>query len=195
MTNIDMIISICTLLLQIIFLFIFKNYYVYLAVNVIVGISQNFYVNSYINRRYPYLLEKNVEPLSKENKDTIVKNVKAMILHKLGDLCINQTDNIIISSFISIQLVGLVSNYNLIINMINKFCMNLFNAANASLGNLIATENNKKRYEVFKGYNFMAFWIFGWCAICFAVLLNPFITLMDWKRKYNKSINYNFSYN
>lgn len=177
MTNIDMIISICTLLLQIIFLFIFKNYYVYLAVNVIVGISQNFYVNSYINRRYPYLLEKNVEPLSKENKDTIVKNVKAMILHKLGDLCINQTDNIIISSFISIQLVGLVSNYNLIINMINKFCMNLFNAANASLGNLIATENNKKRYEVFKGYNFMAFWIFGWCAICFAVLLNPFITL------------------
>ena len=55
--------------------------------------------------------------------------------------------------------------------------MNLFNAANASLGNLIATENNKKRYEVFKGYNFMAFWIFGWCAICFAVLLNPFITL------------------
>ena len=183
MTNIDMIINIITLVLQIITLFVFKNYYVYLFINTFVGILQNFYVNSYINKRYPYLLEKDVKPLPKETKTTIVKNVKAMMLHKIGDLCINQTDNIIISSFISLHLVGLVSNYTLIINMINKFCLNIFNAANASLGNLIATESNKKRYEVFKGYNFLAFWIFGWCAICFAILLNPFIELWIGKDK------------
>lgn len=177
MTNIDMIVNILTLIIQMVFLLVFKNYYVYLLIGAIIGIIQNFYINNYINKIYPYLLDRNIKPLNEESKISIVKNVKAMMLHKLGDLCINQTDNIIISSFINITVVGLVSNYTLIISMINKFAMNFFNAANASLGNLIVTEESTKRLEVFNGYNFMAFWIFGWTSICFIVLLNPFITL------------------
>lgn len=177
MTNIDMIITLLTLILQILFLCLFKNYYVYLLVNVIIGILQNFYVNNYINKRYPYLLDKNVEPLDKNIVKSIINNIKAMMLHKLGDLCINQTDNIIISTFVNIQIVGVVSNYTLIINIINKFAMNIFNAANASLGNLIATDDRSKSLDIFNGYNFIAFWVFGWTSICFMILLNPFIEL------------------
>jgi len=176
-TNIQMVINILTLLIQLAILLVFKNYIAYLASMVVMGVLQNFYVNGYINKRYPYLLEKKVQNLSKENRASILKNVKALLLHKMGDLCINQTDNIIISSFINITVVGLVSNYYLIINTVNSFLVNLFNAANASWGHLIATETEEKRLDIFNGYNFLAFCFFGWASICFYNLLNPFITL------------------
>lgn len=177
MTNVDMIISIFTLVIQIIVLIILKNYFVYLISASIIGVVQNLYVNRYINARYKYLLNKDYKKLTKNDKEPIIKNIKAMMFHKIGDLSVNQTDNIVISAFININTVGLVSNYTLVINTVNTFISNIFNSATASLGNLIATENEKKRLEVFNGYNFLSFCFFGWATACFYILLNPFIYL------------------
>lgn len=177
MTNVNMIIQIVTLGIQLIVLLVFKNYFLYLIVGAIINTSQWYFIDEYIFRRYPYLKEKDVKPLKVEEKHIISTNVKAMMFHKVGELCINQTDNIIISSFISIESVGLYNNYYMIIGIINRFASSLFNAASASLGNLIATESYEKRYEVFKKYNFLGFWIYGWTGICLYVLLNPFIEI------------------
>ncbi len=65
----------------------------------------------------------------------------------------------------------------MIINIINRFALSFFNAASASIGNLIATESCEKRYDIFKKYNFLGFWVFGWTAICLLILLNPFIEI------------------
>lgn len=177
MTNVNMIISVVTTIIQIVVLKLFKNYFVYLITGAFIGTIQWIFINKYIFNRYPYLKDKDIAPLEIEQRNTITKNVKAMMFHKLGELCINQTDNIIISSFISVAAVGVYNNYYMLINIINKFALSFFNAATASLGNLIATETYGKRYQVFKGYNFLGFWIFGWTAICLYVLLNPFVEL------------------
>lgn len=177
MTNVNMIIGIVTSGVQFIIIIVFKNYFVYLFVGAFINTFQWYFVNKYIFKRYPYLKEKDIEPLDSENKKTITKNVKAMIFHKMGELCINQTDNIVISSFINIATVGLYNNYYMLINIVNRFALSFFNAASASLGNLIATESYDKRYIVFKRYNFLGFWVFGWTGICLYVLLNPFIEL------------------
>ena len=177
MTNVNMIISVITLVIQLIVLIVFKNYFIYLVVGAIINTVQWYFVNKYIYNRYSYLKEKNVEPLRKEEKNIIATNVKAMMFHKVGELCINQTDNIIISSFISIASVGIYNNYYMIINIINKFASSFFNSATASLGNLIATESYEKRYEVFKKYNFLGFWVYGWTGICLYILLNPFVEI------------------
>lgn len=176
-TNINMIISVLTLVVQLTVLVIFKNYFVYLITGAIINTVQWFFINRYIYNRYPYLKDRDAEPLEKQEQDIISTNVKAMMFHKVGELCINQTDNIIISSFISIVSVGLYNNYYMIIGIINKFATSIFNAASASLGNLIATESYEKRYEVFKRYNFLGFWIYGWTGICLYVLLNPFVEI------------------
>ena len=177
MTNINMIISVVTAIIQLIILISFKNYFIYLIIGALINTVQWFFVNKYIFNRYPYLKDKNIKPLSNNNKKQIQTNVKAMMFHKVGELCINQTDNIVISSFISISAVGLYNNYFMIINIINKFALSFFNAATASLGNLIATENCETQYTVFKRYNFLGFWVFGWSSICLIVLLNPFVEI------------------
>lgn len=176
-TNMTSIINVITVAVQIVILLVFKNYFVYLVVGAVINTAQWFFINRRIFRIYPYLKERDAQPLAKEERRTITKNVRAMVFHKVGELCINQTDNIIISSFISLSAVGIYNNYYMIIGIINRFAQSIFSAATASLGNLIATESPERQHEVFKRYNFFGFWVFGWTGLCLYVLLNPFVEL------------------
>ena len=176
-TNTNLIISLTTTFVQIISLFLFRNYLVYLLVAAGFGLVQKIFISGYLNSLHPYLKDKDVQPLSREEKKVLVTKVKALVAHKLGDVCVHQTDNIIVSAFLNVGTVGLISNYNLIINTVRS-CINiLFNSVTGSLGNLVATESKEKQYEIFRVYRFIGFWFFGFTSIALMVLLTPFVTL------------------
>lgn len=169
--------NIATHILQITSLLVSKNYIIYLLTNMLVLFIQRVYVNQKVTKLYPLLNQKVNDKLPKNELKIIIKNVKAMIVQKIGDYCINGTDNIIISSFISVAIVGVYSNYAMIISMVNTFIMMFFNSITASMGNLIATEDDDKKLDVFEKLNFIGFWIYGIASICLYNLLNPFIEL------------------
>ncbi|MBH1939420.1 glycoside hydrolase family 88 protein [Mobilitalea sibirica] len=162
---------------QIIILILFRNFLFYLLTSATIGLLQKIFVNRYFQRLYPYLQDKNSKPLSKEEKAPIKKNVIALIYHKIGEISINQTDNIIISSFINVTAVGLLSNYNLVITSMLTLINVVFHSVISCFGNLIATESKEKQYQLFLVYRFLGFWIFGFSAIVLYLLLTPFITL------------------
>ncbi|MBE6985061.1 MAG: polysaccharide biosynthesis protein [Ruminococcaceae bacterium] len=176
-TNINLIMNFTKVIAQIIALLLFSNYLVYLLIGTFVGLVQKIFVSLYFNKLYPYLKEKNVEKLDKESKKTLVDKIKALFVHKVGDVCVHQTDNIIVSSFISIKMVGLISNYNLLINTVSSYINVLFTSVTGSLGNLVATESKEHQYSVFCTYRFIAFWFYGFTAIALLTLSTPFITL------------------
>ena len=131
----------------------------------------------YLDRLYPYLKEKNVQKLSIEDRKTLITKIKALVIHKIGDVSVHQTDNIIVSAFVSTRMVGLLSNYNLLISTVSG-CINvLFNSVTGSLGNMVATESKEYQYSIFKKYRFIGFWFYGFTAIALAILMTPFITL------------------
>ena len=113
-TNVNLIITASTIVVQIISLVIWKNFLVYLLVAAGFGVFQKIFVSIYFDKLYPYLRDKNVKKLSKDEKNTLVSKVKALVIHKIGDVSVHQTDNIIVSAFVSTKMVGLLSNYNLI---------------------------------------------------------------------------------
>jgi O-antigen/teichoic acid export membrane protein len=174
---INTITSVVTVTIQIISLVIFKSFLVYLLVAAIIGLIQKIFVSIYLNRKYPYLLDKNTKKLTKEELKPIKKNIIALVYHKIGEISVHQTDNIIISAFINITTVGIISNYNLLMVSVSRFITIIFNSAIASLGNLIATEDVARQYYIFKVYRFVAFWLYGFSSIAFYILLSPFITL------------------
>lgn len=169
--------AIAVTLTQCIVLLAFENYLVYLVSQAIVQLIEKIVIALYLRKRYPYLNEKNVEKLPQEETDKIKKNVFALIIHKLGETSIYQTDNIIISAFISVTLVGIISNYNLIITSVTTFVNIIFNSVTSSAGNLIATESKLRQKEIFDIYNFLGFWLFGFCCVCYYVLFTPFVSL------------------
>ena len=99
-----------------------------------------------------------------------------MIFHKIGDVARLSTDDIIITYFLNLDLVGLVGNYTYIITYAANFINIIFNSIVSGLGNLVATESKEKQYGVFKVYRFVACWLYGYAFSGFFLLLSPFIT-------------------
>lgn len=176
-TNINTVVRIVTVVVQMIVLLVFRNFIIYLLIGAVIQLLSKIYLNLYTNRIYPYIKGTNNSKLNKQEKSIIFTKIKALILHKIGEVSIYQTDNIITSAFINVGVVGLVSNFTMIINMINTFILAFFNAATAGLGNMIATETEKRRKEIYDNYDFLAFYFFGWSAICLYFLLIPFVSM------------------
>ena len=182
-TNTITITKMITVTLQIAVIIITRNFYLYLLTAAAVELIQKIFISWYLNRLYPYLKDKNVKKLSKEETGEVVTKTKALVFHKVGDVARLQTDSMIISAFINVTLVGFVGNYNMILNSVANFVNIIFNSVLSSFGNLIATESKEKQYNVFKVYRFFACWIYGFSAVGFFLLLTPFIVIWQGPEK------------
>ena len=176
-TNVLTVTKLVTTILQIVVLLTTANFLFYLLTAAFVELVQKIYVSYYLNRRYPYLKDKNIIPLGKEERNEIVYKTKALVCHKVGDVARLQTDSIIITSFIQVSVAGIVDNYTMVINSISNFVNIIFNSVISSFGNLIATESKEKQYEMFRVYRFVANWIYGLSAVGFFMLLSPLVYL------------------
>ncbi len=176
-TNIITITKMVTVALQIAVIITTGNFYLYLLTAAFVELVQKVFVSRYLNKRYPYLVDRDVKKLSKEETGEIITKTKALVFHKVGDVARLQTDSMIISAFINVTQVWYVGNYNMILTSVSNFVNIIFNSVLSSFGNLIATESREKQYSIFKVYRFFACWIYGFSAIGFFLLLTPFIIL------------------
>jgi len=162
---------------EIIVLLFLKSYTIYLVASVFSNISCNISISKKAEKLYPFIKEKVTGNLPKEEKVSIVKNIGALFFHRIGNVAVNATDNLIISKILGLTLVGLYSNYLLIINTINTFINILYNNITASVGNVNVTETLERKYQVYKNIAFTNFWIACFCSTSLIVLLNPFISL------------------
>ncbi len=176
-TNVITVTKMITVTLQIGVILATRNFYLYLLTAAFVELIQKIFVSDYLNRRYPYLKDRNVARLSREETGEVVQKTKALMFHKIGDVARLQTDSMIISSFINVTLVGYVGNYNMIFTSVSNFVNIIFNSVLSSFGNLIATESKDKQYQMFRVYRFFACWIYGFSAVGFFLLLTPLIIL------------------
>ncbi len=176
-TNINLIFNLLCQTGQLISLFLTQNFLCYCLSGAVVQLVQNIVTNWYMNRLYPYLKDKNVKTISKKEIAPIVKNVKALVISRIGSICVNATDNIIITWVINAATSGLIGNYNTLIRNINGFMNILMNSQTASFGNLIASEGRERQYRAFKNFRFLIFWVYGFTSIALFTLMTPFIVI------------------
>lgn len=180
--------TVCAVL-QIAVLLTLRNYLVYLALMIFGTVVQNLLISHQTDKRYPYLKDKNIRPLEKEDKDTIRTNVGAMAFHKFGSVVIFSTDSILTAKLVSVAAVGLYSNYMLIRKAVLMVIETMFHGITSGMGNLNAAESDEKKYEAFRNIFFFSSWLFGFCSICLAELYNPFISLwLGEKYLFDKSV-------
>lgn len=175
-TNIATVTKIATVFAQIIILFLTKNFLLYLLTQAAVELLQKIFVSIYFNRLYPYLRDRDVKKLDKEETDIVVTKTKALMFHKIGDVARLSTDSIIITYFMNVDWVGIVGNYTMIITYAANFISVIFNSVISGFGNLVATEPKEKQYRMFKVYRFFACWLYGFAAVGFWLLLTPLVT-------------------
>ena len=125
----------------------------------------NVIVSMWAKHDYPYIEKKNVKPITKKEKRQMAVNIKALTINKIAAMLVNNTDNIVITYFNGLISTGVISNYTLLTGTLGSITSQLFNGITASVGNLNAVENNKKKYNFFRILNLANFWIYGWCCI------------------------------
>lgn len=176
-SNVDNICNIVLNILQIVLLYLTRNFYAYLIVMVAKTVINNLILQIIADKRYPYLKKYKKERLPKEKQTAIFKNVQALFLHKVGNVLVTSTSTLIISAFVSLIDAGKYSNYIMIVTNVTNFINIVFNSIVASIGNLCLDEDKQHQYEVFKRISYVSNFFAVFAFVCYVCLFNDFIAI------------------
>ncbi len=162
---------------QILVLIFTHNFILYVLLLLISTVLSNILISKKADAYYPYLKDKNVRPLEKAEKADIIKNVKAMLMHKVGNVVVSNTDNLLLSAFVGIVAVGKYSNYYMIIGSLKDLLLQVYQGIIASVGNLGVSEDAGRIHRVFRGTFFITQWMSVFVTICIYELIDGFVYL------------------
>ncbi|MBE6288213.1 MAG: hypothetical protein E7099_08535 [Mediterranea massiliensis] len=177
LTKINMFFSVSTTLLLIIAVILYSNYLFYLILTLLLCIVKKLWINAYIKRRYPITIIDNVENITKHEKEGIIKKSVALLITKVGNLLINQTDSLVVSTMINVTQWGFASNYIVIKKSIFTITDKIYSGLLPSMGNLVVSNDKKRELSVFLKYDFLNAWMHTFCFVAFTTLSTPFIAL------------------
>lgn len=170
-------VNVLVTVLQIVVLLYIQNYIVYLGLKIISRLIENIIINKFVEEEYSYVKEPVTEILDEDTKQDIINKVKGLLLHKVGGIIVQGTDNVLLAYFAGIRSVALYSNYYMIINALNIIVSQIFGSIVASVGNLLIEADDKRSQESYSLINFINHAIAVICCSCLLVLIQPFIGL------------------
>ena len=171
----EMLFKFLTVALQVVCLLAFRNFTVYLFIQIAMTVTNNLFISRKADQLYPFLKKK--EPLDQEKKKSIFRDVRYMFSYKAGGQLLNSTDNLYISSLISTATCGLYDNYLMIQGMVSAYTTIISQSVLGSLGNLNATAEPRQKKQVFDAYSMAFTCIATFCSAALLVMYNPFILL------------------
>ena len=165
--------------IEIIILLFFHSYLIYLLLFITQNITSNILCNIFINKEYPFILEKVNKPVTKEDKTNIFNTIKPMFVQRIAGV-VQDSSNTIILSFMSttISVVGFFGNYLLIIHALETIYGQIGASFTTGFGNLYVQNVKDYCFEVFCKSNFALHWISTIISVSFLVLVQGFISIV-----------------
>ena len=156
-------------------LLVWKDFILYLLVQTLVTVLDNIVISLYVDKHYSFLKRFSKESLDVQERKSIFSNIKALFIYKIGSRVLDGTDNILISKFVGISWVGLLSNYTLITSAISMVTSQILSAMTAGVGNYIAKEHSNSYEKLVQRISFLNYVIYGYVFLMLTTLFNPFI--------------------
>lgn len=139
--------KIFTQIIQILILLKFQSFLLFILALILENIIQFLLYKIYYKKNYSYIT------LVKEREKNIYKDLMNLFWHKLSGLIVFNTDYILISKFISLNMVGIYSSYLMIVNMIITLISIATNVITPKIGKLVASNSQEKIYLIWKNLN------------------------------------------
>ena len=172
---ITLIVSLATYTLQIVFLLLFSNYYLYAIFMPLSTLAVNIVGLFACKKIFPdYVPSGNIP---KEQKTDINHHIKAMVGHKIAHVVVNSTDSIFISAFLGLTVLAIYQNYFYIVSSLLAVVAIIYSSISASIGNYIAFESKENNLKLFNRLTFFNVLMIGWMSICLFVLYQPFMKI------------------
>lgn len=165
-----------TAVLQMVALSFYPSFYLLLVIQLVINICYFLIINAYIKKRFKW---SKVIPntLGEQEKEHLKKNIKALFIHKIAGYAVFGTDNLLISYYINLAVVGVYNSYYLVIEFAAKMVQKAFNGITASIGNLLVEGDKEKAYDIHKKLFFFNFWIASFTVISYFNTIRQFVLL------------------
>lgn len=160
--------------LQLVVLYVFHSFVLYLCIKVICRILENIFISLTFNRKYAYIDLSTKEKMDSEEQKGVFQNMKALLMHKIAGFSLKSSSNMIVSYFVNVKTVGIYSNYNLIINALTNLSVYFFDGILASFGNLLNTSSHEKMVDKFNTLYFLNYMIMSFFCVTTFVVITPF---------------------
>lgn len=162
---------------QILVLALTKSFVIYF-VCAIGSIVLQWVITEIIARKKHGEIIKNRQKIDTETKKEVGKNVKAMFMHRIGDVLVNTADSVIISAFIGVAILGKYSNYTTIMTAMTSVLALCFTPLTSVIGHMCVAgddEQMQKYFNFFHTFNFFLGIIFflGYYAV-----IDNFVTIL-----------------
>ena len=157
--QIDLITNIFIEVIKLSTLAIFKNYILYLTIQLSTSVIANIVILIVTNREYPYLKDK--YKITREDIDqrNMIPDIKNFLVHKISYAVYGGTDNIVISAICGIKDVALYGNYFILkTGVLNVLFYRLLNPVQAAIGNIVYSDRSKdelwNQFEMFDVFSY-----------------------------------------
>lgn len=148
----------CTLvktILDVIVITASRNYMAYLWLEILRVVVTNLLITFYSKMQFQKTKD-NVR-IEKSDISSLLKDVKDVFIYKVNGIVLNSTDSIIISAFVNIASVTLLSNYNMIFAALSNIIFQVTSSMTASVGNYAIHKTQKEQQNLFLTINFISF--------------------------------------
>lgn len=175
--NVEIVMSVITNIVQIIILYVWHDFVLYTASVVLFVIIKNGINAIYAQKMFPVFFTKEEDKLTKNEVIDLLKDCGALFVYRMNSIVLKATDNLVLSTFIGLEIVGLYSNYLMFYTTINTFLSRIYSSVKASMGNLFTTAEVSKSYFFFEVMNLITAIFYGTAGIGVAVLANEVIEI------------------
>ena len=158
-------------------LLIFRNFLLYLVIEIGCNLLQNILITNVAKKDMTEVYRYKDAELDKETKHSLFNDLRALFYYKISGAILKGTDSIIISTFIGVSTVGLYSNYTLLSNQMYYMIHQVFGSATPSIGNLSVEKKGEEQYVVYEKLMFFAFALYCISGSVFFNCAQPLIEL------------------
>lgn len=169
-------------ILQGVAIVVYKSYIGYLLINMACTLGTNIVISYICDKKYPFIKNYRSEKLSKTDSDGLRRSVVSLMYQKIGAKLVMGTDNLMIS-YAKLSLMGIYSNYSMVISIISRVVYNVLYSVIGSIGNLMVQPDKEHKYRVFEEFTFVAFAFYFFISAGLSACLERFILLWageDW---------------
>lgn len=172
---VNIVATIVQVVCECIILYFTRQYLIYLVFSIVCTLAKNIVISCIAEKQFPILKRKDVGPLTKEEGKQITSDIGATAIYNVSNVVVSTTDTIVTAAFFPTTIVGILSNYRLIINTINTLISQISASAVPSIGNLAVTATKEKLQQLHNRLGFMMFMIANFVCATLMCVLNPFI--------------------
>lgn len=173
--NVNTILTTVEYFIQIIFIFIFKNYYLYVFVFPVFTILGNLVRARIVSRMYPQYVCRGKVENRLERK--IYLNTGALAIHKIGNTISTSIDSMVVSALLGLTAVAIFGNYKYIITTVMAIIGIVYSSMTAGIGNKIQLESVESNYNDFMSLTLINQLIISWCTSCMLCLYQVFMNI------------------